>query len=245
MSSLDMRVEANSRFLAPEPGEQTVRNREYTLRTFDIRPYLPDDRDSALYKLLMKADWLANASRTDGFGYRQHAWSEPTDEANLKRGIDCSRAIWFAFTRVGLPYNAGDRYLTTSEMVEDSSPMALEFERCPANDDLHLGDILVYRSDTRHDGHVVMVIDAPKKVAWGSHGWDGEAKDAHYAIEPDTGVEYQRIKYKPDWDRWDRQDMTLRACWRYRTFARDAERGTGVPGDTALARVCDERECRL
>jgi hypothetical protein len=152
--------------------------------------------------------------------------------------------MWFAFTRSGLQYNRDNSYLATADMVTSSTRMADEFEHCPANETPQLGDLLVYRSAKKKDGHVVMVIDPMKKVAWGSHGWDGEAKDAHYAIEPDTGVEYQRIKYKPDWRRWDRQDMELKACWRYRAFREDAHAGTGVPGVAALEHSCDEHRCR-
>lgn len=244
MSSLTMRVEANPRFLEAQSSSAPVSNREYTLKTFDLRPYLPDDKSSALYKVLEKADWLATASRSDGFSYKQHEWAGATDEANLRKGIDCSRAIWFAFTRSKLPYNnRNDAYLNTSEMVLPTSRMADRFDRCPANESPRLGDILVYRSSTRGDGHVVMVIDEGKRVAWGSHGWDGEAKAEHYAIPADTGVEYQLIKYKKDWQRWDRGDMQLKACWRYRQFAQEVTRGVGIPGMQALSRSCDTQVC--
>ncbi len=238
LTSIAMRVEANRRFLKPKPDSSTVSSREYTIKSFDIRPYLPDDRDSALYKVLKKADWLANASAEDGFSYKQHDWGQESDEENLARGIDCSRAIWFAFTRAGLPYNKDDRYLTTAMMVGEDTPMNEQFERC--NDmDLRVGDILVYRDDHRGDGHVVMVIDPTKRIAWGSHGWDGNA--SKLKIEPDTGVEYQLIKYKKDWQRWDRSTMDLKACWRYRRFADEMEQGRGLPGVRALSDVCNAR----
>lgn len=240
LTALSARVEANPRFLEPKAGSRTLGKREYTLPSFDVRPYLPDATETALHRVLAKASSLAKASATDGYGYRQHDWSKGSDAANLRTGIDCSRAIWFAFTRAGLPYNRGDRYLTTAMMVGADSPMAEEFERCPQNDPLRLGDILVYRSSTRNDGHVVMVIDEAKRIAWGSHGWDGEGRTP--GIEPDTGVEYQRIKFKPDWTRWDRSDMTLRACWRYERFTAELDAG-GVAGVAALASPCDERTC--
>jgi hypothetical protein len=191
------------------------------------------------------ADSLARSSVIDGYGYRQHDWSQPTDAANLRMGVDCSRVLWYAFTRSGLPYNRNDRYLTTAEMVRASSPMADEFEQCPVNEAPKLGDILVYRSSEpqRNDGHVVMVIDAQKKIAWGSHGWDGEGRTP--GVMPDTGVEYQLIKYKPDWQRWDRTDMSLRTCWRYRRFSSEAATGRGVPGAAALGSGCNDGACRL
>src|SRR5690606_24421835 len=178
MSAIGVRVEANSRFLQPAvSGTRVVNPREYTLKQFDIRPYLPDDPNSALGAVLRTADSLARASAEDGYGYAQHAWSEASDEANLQVGIDCSRAIWFAFTRSGLPYNRDNRYLPTSMMVGADSLMSDEFEQCPADDGFQLGDILVYRSDSddperRNTGHTVMVIDPEKRIAWGSHGWD-------------------------------------------------------------------------
>jgi cell wall-associated NlpC family hydrolase len=240
LSALTSRVEANQRFVKADRGvtEPPVR-REYTIANFDIRPYLPDDPTTALHRVLQQADALANASATDGYGYKQHDWSLSTEEENLKRGIDCSRSIWFAFTRAGLPYNSGDRYLTTAMMVGDDSPMAEQFEDCSA-ELLQPGDVVVYRDDTRGDGHVVMVIDPAKRIAWGSHGWDGNAKAL--SVEPDTGVEYQLIKFKQDWERWDRRTMARQACWRYRAFSEEASTPRGQPGLRALADACDPRK---
>lgn len=239
MSSITMRVEANQRFLKPKTRDNPVTPREYTIKTFDIRPYLPDDSQTALYKVLQKADWLAKASVEDGTGYKQHGWNRSTDKENLKLGIDCSRALWFAFTRSGLPYNRTDHYLPTALMVGDDTWMKDEFASCKEDPNLQLGDILVYRDDTRGDGHAVMVIDPDKRIAWGSHGWDGNAKKLK--VEPDTGVEYQLIKYKKNWQRWDRPTMEREACWRYRAFVREARKPGGQPSDKALASVCDYR----
>jgi hypothetical protein len=248
MSNVAVRVEANSRFLEPRAASSEIQQREYTLRQFDIRPYLPDDPDSALSRVLRQAHELANASAVDGFGYAQHDWSQPTDEANLSIGIDCSRALWYTFTRSGLPYNRDDRYLHTGLMVGDDSIMSDEFVQCPLDEGMQLGDILVYRSDSdepgrRNTGHTVMVIDAEKRIAWGSHGWDGEGRQPD--IDPDTGVEYQLIKFKPDWQRWDRSDMSLKACWRYNVFIEEAENGRGVPGAEALSDPCQSGSCPL
>ncbi|MGH8168373.1 MAG: caspase family protein, partial [Woeseiaceae bacterium] len=184
VSTVSYRVVANERFNEPDADSDVPGLREYTLRNFDIRPYLPDDRETAIYAVLRQADWLAGASRREGFSYKQHDWSKPNDEENLAEGIDCSRAIWFAFTRSGLEYNRNNDYLATAQMVADDTLMADQFDRCPANEELQLGDILVYRSDARNDGHVVMVIDAEQRVAWGSHGWDGNANESDYAIHP-------------------------------------------------------------
>jgi hypothetical protein len=243
MSTVTMQVEANPRFLAvPESQEAPIQNREYTIADFDIRPYLPDDENSALYKALQKADWLARAAGEDGFGYKQHPWDRPTDDENLRLGIDCSRSIWFAFTRAGLPYNRDDRYLTTAMMVGNDSLMSDEFESCSDDPNLRIGDILVYRDDVHGEGHVVMVIDAQKRIAWGSHGWDGNP--TILPVEPDKGVEYQKIKFKSDWERWDRKTMSKKACWRYRTFSEEAGSARGLPGLNALEHICDAgRNC--
>jgi hypothetical protein len=88
-----------------------------------------------------------------------------------------------------------------------------------------------------------MVIDPAKRIAWGSHGWDGNAKESDYKVKADTGVEFQRIKYKPDWKRWDRQDMELKRCWRYRRFAEEAESGFSLPGPRQLGRLCSGIRC--
>ncbi len=238
MSSLTMTVEANPRFVeTPGDMEQPIKIREYTIADFDIRPYLPYDKTTSLYQILQKADWLARASGKDGFGYKQHGWNQPADEQNLNLGIDCSRAIWFAFTRAGLPYNQKDRYLTTEMMAAENSLMQDEFESCSGDPRLRTGDILVYRDDTRGDGHVVMVIDPERRIGWGSHGWDGNA--GILPIEPDKGVEYQKIKFKPDWKRWDRKTMMQKACWRYRAFVKETAGTRGLIGIAALENCCD------
>lgn len=242
LSLLPMRVEANTRFLkGGQSTSEPIRTREYTIKRFDIRPYLPDDENLALYKVLEKANWLAQASAEDGFGFKQHDWTKPTDAENLKLGIDCSRAIWFAFTRSGLPYNRSNRFLNTAMMVAKDSRMADKFNRCD-NGDLNIGDVLVYRDPERGDGHAVMVIDPIKRFAWGSHGYDGNAKELK--TSPDTGVEYQLIKYKKDWERWDRSTMRRMACWRYRNFSKEMQTGHGLPGTKALVNVCNvDRRC--
>jgi len=72
-SIVPFRVEANSRFAEAKPKSDIV-GREYTIPNFDIRPYLPDDTNSPLYKVLTKADQLAKSSKNDGFPYKQHLW---------------------------------------------------------------------------------------------------------------------------------------------------------------------------
>jgi len=111
-----------------------------------------------------------------------------------------------------------------------------EFESCSDDPHLRTGDILVYRDDSRGDGHVVMVIDPAKRIAWGSHGWDGNPKIL--PVEPDKGVEYQKIKFKTDWERWDRKTMARKACWRYRPFVEETRSARGLPGLKALEDIC-------
>jgi hypothetical protein len=243
MSTVTMTVEANPRFLeTPADMEQPIKIREYTIADFDIRPYLPFNHTTALYQVLKKADWLARGAGEDGFGYKQHAWDRPTDEENLQLGIDCSRAIWFAFTRAGLAYNRDDRYLTTAMMAVQDSLLNDVFKSCSDDPRLQTGDILVYRDENRGDGHVVMVIDPERLIGWGSHGWDGNP--GILPIEPDNGVEYQKIKFKPDWERWDRKTMMKKACWRHRMFIEEYADSRGLRGLTALENVCDPfRNC--
>lgn len=238
-SGVAMRVEANPRFTAVQADAPAAKfaSREYTIPYFDIRPHMPDDPNTALYKVLRVADDLARTQ----VSYKQHPWTEPTDAANLARGIDCSRAIWFAFTRAKLPYNDTDGYLNTADMSALNSRMRNQFDPC--DEPLRLGDIVVYRDAGRGDGHAVMVIDPVKRIAWGSHGWDGNVKELE--VSPQTGIEYQRIKYKPDWLRWDRPTMEKTACWRYRQFATEAQAGRGLPGTKWLdaGLVCDPANC--
>jgi hypothetical protein len=157
----------------------------------------------------------------------------------LALGIDCSRAIWFAFTRAGLAYNNRDNaYLATADMVTSKTAMKDQFQQCPSDQGFQLGDVLVYRDDGRGDGHVVMVVDPKKRIAWGSHGWDGNSRIL--PVEPDTGVEYQLIKIKKDWQKWDRSTMTLRNCWRHKAFSELPELG-----QSALRSSCNSRECAL
>lgn len=243
-SVMPIRVEANAGFAegARSPGT-AFNSREYTIPKFDIRPYLPDDPDAALGKVLREADWLARYGGADGVGYKQHAWNQGSDDANLALGIDCSRAIWFTFTRAGLPYNRSNSYLSTAEMVSDHTLMRDEFRRCDGYADQRLGDILVYRDEARGDGHVVMVVDPVQRIAWGSHGWDGNAKALNIPV--DRGVEYQKIKFKPDWAAWDRPGMALEACWRFKRFETERMAGRGLPGTQAMADACDPDACRL
>ena len=246
-SSMTVVVIANSGFLTPANGNKQMGGldkREYTIPNFDIRSYLPNDGTTALARVLHVADSLAKYSQSaqDGVGYQQHPWAERTDEENLKKGIDCSRAIWFAFTRAGLPYNRqGDAYVPTVDMASSTGPMSDEFESCQGKP-TELGDIVVYRDDQRGDGHTVMVIDPVKRIAWGSHGWDGNVKEGRPS---DTGIEYQLIKYKPDWNRWDRSTMAQKACWRYRQIAEEATTERGTPGLDALRNPCDQQTCRV
>jgi hypothetical protein len=178
-----------------------------------VSRYYPTNTDSALYKVLKQAQILtANVSfmDRDGVPYKQHSWSNAgSDIANLKRGIDCSRAIWFAFTRAGIPYTPQNRYLATSQMWKKNSEMKHSFRRCSI-DELRLGDVLVYRDGSK--GHTVMVLDPKKELAWGSHGWD---KSRH----KDTGVEVQKV-VPPGWRDWDKISMELEACWRHQAFTK-------------------------
>ncbi len=238
VSTAAIRVEANARFVEPPPGLMTLpQPKEYTVKDFDLRPYVPDDPRASLSRVLGEADALAGRQ----IPYKQHSWQEASDDDNLKRGIDCSRAIWFVFTKAQLPYNRTNAYLTTAQMVAPGSSLADEFDRCEGQP-LQLGDLLVYRDDQRGDGHVVMVIDPQKRIAWGSHGWDGNA--AEMKVEPETGVEYQLIKYKEDWARWDRKNMVQKACWRYRKFAEEAKSPFGRPGVDRLGEnPCSPSQC--
>lgn len=175
-----------------------------------VSKYYPTDTKSALYRVLKQAQILtAHVSFAgDGVPYKQHSWNAGSDTANLKRGIDCSRAIWFAFTRAGVPYNPQNRYLDTSRMWSPNSEMKHYFHSCSIND-LRLGDVLVYRGGGK--GHTVMVLDPQRKLAWGSHGWD---KSRH----KDTGVEVQKVALG-NWRYWDRYRMQFKACWRHRYFS--------------------------
>lgn len=239
-STASVRVEANARFAQAKDPTAAPQTREYTIPDFDIRPYLPDAPAATLYKVLSTADGLAKKSVRDGVPYKQHDWGRPNDEENLRLGIDCSRSIWFAFTRADLPYNRSNGYLATAGMLGSSSRMNDEFMSCSDDRNLRIGDVIVYRDEARGTGHVVMVIDPDerKKIAWGSHGWDGNVTEGKIA---DTGVEYQRIKYKKDWERWDRPGMERKACWRYRRFATEARAPGGQPGIKALTDACDHQ----
>lgn len=246
MSYIPLTVEANTKFTTPEGAAQpTTLTREYTIAKFDVSPYLPDDQNTALYKVLNQQYALARHQGGDGVPYKQHEWKQSTDAANLKLGIDCSRAIWFAFTRAGLPYTKGNQYLTTAGMVAKGSPLSEHFERCDDAPTLQLGDVLVYRDETRSRGHVVMVIDPEKRIAWGSHGWDGNVLEQKKGMDVlvDRGVEYQRIKYKKDWERWDSQATKRVACWRYKTFVAERQAPGGQPGMAALNDACNVDKC--
>ncbi len=214
-----------NRVLADASGGANVGlPREYTVQNFDIRPYLPDIKYSSLYKVLAAVQRLTGKSHADGIGYTQHDWSKVSDEENLAVGIDCSRAIWYSFTRSNLLYTEAEvannnyneqSYIPTVSMVAEDSILSRQFERCD-DQEKRLGDVLVYRRTDKDSGHVVMVIDPKQRIAWGSHGWDGNGLTPD--VVPDVGAEYQLIKRKKDWQAWDRSTMTLRACWRHKNF---------------------------
>ena len=223
MSRVMIQVSANQNFedIPNELNPPTIR--EYTIPNFDLKPYLPLDTTNPLYNLLVTADKLEKLN----VEYKQHKWDKSTDQNNIKSGLDCSRAVWFAFTRAGLKYNnktflnntrnhENGAYITTSEMAEKNGVMSEYFYNCNITD-LKIGDVLVYRDSERGDGHTVIVVDPLNKIAWGSHGWDGNS-----TINPklpfENGVQYQKIKFKPDWIRWDRPNMQLAACWRHKSF---------------------------
>lgn len=228
VSSLTTVVSPNVKFSESLDGASIESTREYTIPQFDIRPYLPDDRDSTLFKILKTAHNLAEDSLSgDGIGYSQHDWTQASDYENLQIGIDCSRAIWFAYTRSMVPYTENllqqasssefltQQYVPTVSMVSEQSLLSNNFSRCD-NSSLQLGDVLVYRRTDADAGHVVMVIDPEQRVAWGSHGWDGNGNTPNGV--PDSGAEYQLIKHKRDWNAWDRPTMYLQACWRHHDF---------------------------
>lgn len=244
-TKLPIRVVANAQMIERSEHErrcQTEKDREYTVNDFDIRPYLPRDRNSPLRRVLETAHALAIRGNHDGIPYKQHAWTPGDDDANLAKGIDCSRAIWWAFTRAGLPYNSDDEYLWTGRMFGDETPMTEQFNEC-SSDDLRTGDVLVYYGTNSHgtpSGHTVMVIDPERRIAWGSHGWDGNPK-LGTGMEADTGVEYQHIRNRPHWKNWDSSRMTLRACWRYKRFAGRSSRALG---DLSELR-CNDTTCQV
>lgn len=218
-------------------------SREYTIQRFDVSPYVPADPTTALARVLQQAEQLTRRGETDGVPYRQHAWSKGSDRANLDYGIDCSRSIWFAFTRAGLPYTSGkwqSGFLPTSQMFDAAqgscraetpkeSLMHEHFQSC-LGQPFQTGDILVWQGKRPTTGecigHTVMVVDPEAYIGWGSHGWDG-SKDEEGARLYDTGVEYQRILSKT-WAKWDRREYALKACWRHDAFIAEAERNLPV-----------------
>ncbi len=204
------------------PADDDISPAKYRGITVDIpvSQFYSHARNKALYEVLRQAQILTSkvSWKRDGVPYKQHDWNAGSDAANLRRGIDCSRSIWYAFTRAGVPYNNNNSYLHTAIMYGNESRMNENFESCSLND-LQLGDVLVYRGPNKRGtgqaGHTVMVLDPVRELAWGSHGWDGSGKG-------DTGVEVQRVV--PDgWDYWDRRNMQLKACWRHKDF-----KSTGV-----------------
>lgn len=235
--------------------------REYTIQRFDVSPYVPADPTSSLARVLTQAEKLTRRGQEDGVPYRQHAWSKGSDEANLDYGIDCSRSIWFAFTRAGLPYTSGKAqsgFLPTSQMFDaaqgscraetpQKSPMHEHFQSC-LGEPFQTGDVLVWQGKRPTTGecigHTVMVIDPDAYIGWGSHGWDG-SKSEEGARLNDTGVEYQRILSKT-WAKWDRREYELKACWRHEAFVSEADRNRPVEDLYLSGFSCEEpRRCWL
>jgi hypothetical protein len=271
-SKLPVRVLANAQFEEYNSTQVACdldAQREYTVRDFNVEPYFPAN-DNHLRKVLEHGWFLADKANAstggDGIPYKQHPWNKGSrnatkadDAENLAVGIDCSRSIWYAFTRSGLDYTSRKYhggYLFSAEMFDASmgscvpsmtpkkSLMHEQFESC-LGDEFQTGDVLVWQgvrpTDGRCVGHTVMVIDARKFVGWGSHGWDGSTDENHQRLN-DTGVEYQRI-LSGEWAKWDRKQYSLKACWRHREFIKEARVPGGRPGDAPLIRPCSVENC--
>lgn len=203
--------------------------REYTVQAYDIREMMPANQDSGLYKLLMQTYALTNrfAENADGPRYNQDSegrWDKLTDEQNLAKGIDCSRAIWYAFTRAGLSYTKPGgvknkaqpeywdlgAYVSTKEMVDTdslrleevavdvpvpASPMREHFQSCRAETELRPGDLLVYRRLKGQSRQDGHVVMVIDPA--NNIAWGSHAWDGAApkgSDKVDTGVEYQWIK---------------------------------------------------
>ncbi|MEO1251680.1 MAG: caspase family protein [Pseudomonadota bacterium] len=245
-SILPIRTEANPDFLNAEPtAEQVSRNndvvaREYSLEAFNLSGYDPGPARPALSRMVARLEQLMRrGGAVSNAPFRSHDWCEGSDAANLAKGINSPRAIWYLFTRSNIEYTAttafpvdearceapGERgdYLTTAEMARMQGPMADRFNSCldPQSRNFHgyqLGDILVYRDDEKDIGHAVMVVDHPRGIGWGAHGWDGDPAGFEH-LKPSDGVAFQKIKRKQDWARWRAEGMELKACWRSKSFS--------------------------
>lgn len=67
-------------------------------------------------------------------------------------------------------------------------------------------------------------------------------RECKEGLQPDTGVEYQKIKYKPDWERWDRKTMDRKACWRYKKIDQEIKLSPDRFGFRALGEYCNEQK---
>jgi hypothetical protein len=232
MSAVSMYVEANPSFADLSPGE--------TITDFDIRPYLPDEKESSLYRVLQKTKWLTGFAEEQRLSVRSHSWNKSEDEANLKLGIDSARAVWFAFTRAGAPFTEESRFLSIQKMTGSQSPMAELCDDCTNDPNLQIGDILVYHDKDSGTGYALMVADPLDQAAWGIAPLEKGAKN--YSESP--VIAYQRIPYSADWKRMGYSSMVRVACWRYRAFGGQARAHSGLLGAKALENACDpKKEC--
>ncbi len=237
---LPYRVVVDNVGWTPPDGGRCTDGRESTV-DLDFDPYLAAAGPS-LQAVLTQAKALTDAE----VPYRQHDWSQGSDDANLEKGIDCSRAIWYAFTRAGLDYAGAsdDDYLATFQMFErglgscrgdltpEATAMTEHFVSC-LQGPYQTGDVLVWQgvrpTDDACFGHTVMVVDSDRYLGWGSHGWAT-------SDNPDVGVEVQMIGAKT-WEKWDRKQYALKACWRHRDFLDEP-----VPTAAGLS-SCDPDTC--
>jgi uncharacterized caspase-like protein len=230
VSTVSVQVEANPGFVGPLwDRAKTPPAKVDAVANFDLRPYLPDDRTTTLYRVLVAADQLAKV-RAPG--------KAETVDATQKLGADSSQAIMTAFSQAKVPYNKQGKRLTTADMVAADTAMVDYFERC---DGLprQAGDIVVYRDDKRGEGQALIAIDPQRRIAWGSQGWDGKAR-----AQPEAGVQYQLLKSKDDWKLGNRPDVREKACWRYRQFSQETRDGRGRPGIDALGNSpCESVSC--
>ncbi len=143
------RVEANP----DDDPRQALGTRELTLSSYDVRPLLPANTNSYMYRLLHNAERLAHMKGGDGLDYAQclpktsgsinnrsrfseerwpdgTCWSQPWDFERDQRelmespGIDCSTSVWWLFTRSCL----GDTALPVPRRRSDE-PMGRYLDR--------------------------------------------------------------------------------------------------------------------
>ncbi len=254
-SSVMIRVRANPQLDSLITASTANQERTLPIASFDIRPYLPDDRDSGLYRILRLAAILAQPNQDAGARHRPKVGPQPDNLGPEGLTSASKRAIWQAFRAAGLADVELPQEFTS---FGPSSGPPDGFSDCRREVELRIGDVLVFQQESEADARALMVIDSRKRVVWGALDGKGTVFNGKGTVSNRKGtvfgsgadsslarVGFQVLGRIPGGDAQGlSQGKGMSLCWRHRRLAEEWNRPGGRPGVEALGQACREAaEC--